>query len=124
MKQGKIVSEDGNQEWYQNGLRHRIDGPAYIGVNGNQSWWQNNQLHRIDGPAYIRSDGTQAWWQNNQLHRLDGPAYIRTDGSQEWYIKGRRIYLNEWKELHSITTDWTDWDMETKILFRMRFAAG
>ena len=33
------------------GLRHRIGGPAIIYPNGTRYWVQNGVLHRLDGPA-------------------------------------------------------------------------
>lgn len=45
------------QEWYKNGKRHRLDGPAMIifvrGTNSikAKSWFENGKRHRIDGPA-------------------------------------------------------------------------
>ena len=43
---GKPVMEqdaDGNKEWYLNGKRHRVDGPAIEGANGNKEWWLNDK---------------------------------------------------------------------------------
>ena len=82
------ISTCGTQEWHQNGLLHRLDGPAVMTARGNKYWYQNGQLHRLDGPAAVWDSGAQAWHQNGLLHRLDGPAVVWTDGSLEWYIDG------------------------------------
>ena len=60
------------EEWYQNGERHREDGPAFIRYYANgsvkyEAWSQNDKLHREDGPAYIEydQDGSveiDRWW--------------------------------------------------------------
>ena len=59
------VTDDGNQIWEIDGLRHRdCDQPAVIGKNGTQQWYQHGELHRDgDQPAIIRTDGTQEWYQ-------------------------------------------------------------
>src|SRR5205807_7037317 len=36
---------DGTGEWYQKGLRHRLDGPAIEYYDGSEEWYQNGQLH-------------------------------------------------------------------------------
>lgn len=41
---------DGVKEWYQNGIRHREDGPAIVG-DAAESWFKNGKRHREDGPA-------------------------------------------------------------------------
>jgi hypothetical protein len=28
-----------------------------------EEWWQNGQRHRVDGPAIIRADGREEWWE-------------------------------------------------------------
>ena len=34
-----MIRADGAQEWYVDGLRHLLDGPAYIGADGTQVWY-------------------------------------------------------------------------------------
>jgi len=36
-----VISPDGMQSWFQNGKRHRTDGPAITRPDGTQEWWQN-----------------------------------------------------------------------------------
>jgi hypothetical protein len=55
---------DGTQEWYQDGLRHRTDGPAILHPDGSQEWCQNGVWHRVDGPARIVTSGRVEWWQD------------------------------------------------------------
>lgn len=53
------------QEWYKDGKRHRLDGPAVItffrGTNRlkSRAWFVNGKQHRVDGPAleYKSMDG-------------------------------------------------------------------
>jgi hypothetical protein len=60
------VHDDGTRKWYQNGERHRVDGPAYEGASGTREWWLNGKLHRVDGPAYEGASGTREWWLNGK----------------------------------------------------------
>jgi len=82
---------------YQNGLLHKISGPAVECVSGYKAWWQNEKLHRIDGPAVEYANGEKLWYQNGKLHRLDGPAVERVNGTKEYW------YQNEY--FPSIKTD-------------------
>ncbi len=42
-----IISSNGDQEWYQNGKRHREnDNPAVIFSNGDRQWYQNGVKYR------------------------------------------------------------------------------
>ncbi len=56
------IMNDGTQEWWKNGLRHRENGPAILYPDGGEEWWFNGQLHRQDGPAVITADGEKSWW--------------------------------------------------------------
>jgi hypothetical protein len=62
MKNGMVIDDYGSQYWYQNGQKHRLDGPACVYTDGSEYWYQNNLLHRLDGPADIQPDGSQCWF--------------------------------------------------------------
>jgi hypothetical protein len=85
---GLFVRPNGDQEWYQNGQYHHLDGPAIELANGSKFWCQKGRPHRENGPAVDYIDGTKEWRQNGQLHRLDGPAIEHVDGSKCWYQNG------------------------------------
>jgi hypothetical protein len=87
VKDGRYILEDGREEWWRNGLRHREDRPAMIWPDGRKEWWRNGLHHRENGPAVIYPDGEE-WWVNGELHRTDGPAVIWPDGSEEWWVDG------------------------------------
>jgi hypothetical protein len=89
-----VILPNGSQEWYQEGLLHRLDGPAVIRPSGYQAWHLDGKYHRIDGPAWIHPDGYQYWYQEDKLHRLDDPAAIWKDGTQAWYQEGLRHRLD------------------------------
>jgi hypothetical protein len=84
------IDELGDVRWYnEDGLRHRIDGPAYEGSDGLKMWYVNGKIHRLDGPAIECANGYKAWWVNGELHRLDGPALEWPDGYKEWWIEDK-----------------------------------
>ena len=85
-----IVEKDGTICWYQNGERHRLDGPAVTYPNGDKTWYQNGKCHRLDGPAVEYVNG-KSWFQNGQLHRLDGPAIEYSNGGVEYWINGKQV---------------------------------
>ena len=82
---------NGDNTWYQNGKKHRLDGPAVIKSNGTEKWFIKGKKHRLDGPAIIRADGVEWWYQNGKIHRDGGPAVIHADGKKEWWQKGKLI---------------------------------
>jgi len=59
-----VIDEYGNKRWYnENGLKHRLDGPAIFYPDGTQFYYQNGKRHRLDGPAIIYNDGTEEFWE-------------------------------------------------------------
>ena len=66
------VYRDGAKYWYQNGKRHREDGPAVEGAKGTKCWYRNGLLHREDGPAIEYADGTKEWY-------LEGTHYTEAE---------------------------------------------
>ena len=95
-----IISADGSQSWYNNGKRHRVDGPAIIKANGYKAWYIDGKFHRVDGPARVGADGTQEWYVKGEYYReshngepmpvivkkdsisYDGTTYISIDDSE------------------------------------------
>ena len=96
MKQPEMKKyPDGTRVWYQDGQRHREDGPAIEYYDGDREWYIRGQQHRQDGPAIERASGTREWWFNDHLHREDGPAVEWADGTREWWIRGRQLTEEE-----------------------------
>lgn len=71
---GPAVSCAGYQEYWENGLRHRIDGWV-IGFSEGLEWRVFGKRHCIDGPA-VFVDNLIQWWEEGQLNRAGGPASI------------------------------------------------
>jgi hypothetical protein len=66
MQEYQVKVYDYKTEWYQNGERHRLDGPAVEYASGYKEWYQNGELHRLDGPAVEYADGSKAWFIENE----------------------------------------------------------
>jgi len=101
-----VIDEDGDKFWYQNGIRHRVDGPAVEYADGTKHWYQNGQLHRVDGPAIERANGDKFWCQNGKYHRTDGPAVEHTDGYKSWFVNDKRIsFPKEFQEATGVSDE-------------------
>jgi hypothetical protein len=60
------IDSVGNKEWHDNdGVLHRLAGPAFEGINGSKAWWVNGKYHRLDGPAVEPNDRDNTWWVND-----------------------------------------------------------
>ena len=81
-----IIRDSNNEEWWVNGIRHRVDGPALTNRIG-KFWYRNGLRHRDDGPSQNYTYGHKEWYHNGVLHRKDGPAIINTRG-KEWWVDG------------------------------------
>jgi hypothetical protein len=62
-----VIRADGYKEWWQNGKRHRTNGPAVEYANGGKEWWQNGMRHRVDGPAIECAGGGKRWFLNDEM---------------------------------------------------------
>lgn len=96
-------------EYYQNGRRHRLDGPAVTkmhwcfdekhaaharykeGVVVKEEWYLHGERHRDGAPA-VQDGETRMWYQHGQLHR-DGrlPAVQHGNGHKECWHNGTFI---------------------------------
>jgi hypothetical protein len=74
-------------------------GPGYRG------WHENGVLHRIGGPAVEFSDGSVEWCQHGKVHRDDGPASEYPDGSCFWHWQGDSCTFEEWCELAGVSDE-------------------
>lgn len=77
-----IIEYSDSKQWYENGLRHRIDGPADI-RSGEEIWYYEGKRHRTSGPAIIRGNSKEYW--------LFGQKYREED----WKIMARKIKLEK-----------------------------
>jgi hypothetical protein len=57
------------------------------------AWYQNGKKHKKNGPAVEWENGTKLWYQYGKIHRADGPAVEYTDGRKnKYFINGERTY--------------------------------
>jgi hypothetical protein len=96
MKNGKIISKEGDQLWYLNDNLHREDGPAVIDTQGTQAWFLNGKKHRLIGPAIIYLNGSKEWFINDRRHNSRGPAFVSGNGKQDYYCDGVLVTKQEW----------------------------
>jgi len=88
MKDGHYFNECNAEVYVQDGVYHRVDGPAIIYKYGSKYWYRNGMLHRDDGPTVEDIDGSQFWYQNGNIHREDGPAAIYDEDSKDYWLEG------------------------------------
>ena len=88
-----VEFRNGHREWWVNGLRHRVEGPAVEYPSGNSVWWFRGVKHREGGPAVEGGGLTKEWWVNGELHRDDGPALVHP-GYEEWWFRGKKHRVN------------------------------
>lgn len=101
--------DDFDQFWMEDGLKHRIDGPAVIHKYGEIMMWYNFGLkHRTDGPAVIKSKYEMVWYNKGLKHRKNGPAVITKDGIMKWYLKGKFVRSTEDYNLDGFQVDEDD----------------
>lgn len=87
--QPAVIKKGIRKEWWKNGKLHQDNAPAIIWDNGRQEWYSHGVKHRSNAPAIIYDFGGVEWWDNGVLHRLDGPAVIDHQGTQIWYYFGQ-----------------------------------
>ena len=65
---GPAIETDCSKEYYENGIRHRKNGPAVLITKDHYiraEWWENGVLHRENNkPAVMDSDGIIEFWEN------------------------------------------------------------
>ncbi len=93
IEDGLRIDKYGTKQWYQDGLLHRLDGPAVVYPNGTRFWYQDGELHRLDEPAMIWANGTKLWYKHGQLHRVDGPSIEYADGDKEWWYEDNKLVI-------------------------------
>jgi hypothetical protein len=103
MRHGWIKENGVYYHWVLDKL-HRVDGPAVINEKDKvEEWYLNGQRHRIGGPAFD-APNVQVWMEHNQIHRIDGPAYFFINGKTQYFIRDQEYTESEfnfWSKLHT-----------------------
>lgn len=80
------------------GELHRTFGPAYISkLYGIEAWYKDGMRHRVDGPAFIHGRN-MVWFYEDELHNLNGPAVIEFGGPKQYWIYGQKMSKKEYKK--------------------------
>ena len=83
-------------------------------------------LHRVDGPAEISFFGVEKWYWRGMLHRVDAPALVdEPEDYREWWLCGVRLEFTEWAEFradHDLKPDPRQWTDRAQVYFELRFA--
>lgn len=90
MERYTIIEDHDAAYYYQNGVPHRVGGPAVVYANGQREWWCRGQRHRVGGPAVIFPDGTQEWWVEGVQQMAPPPT---TTQEHVYYIAQQLIPL-------------------------------
>jgi len=90
MKDGHYIDRHSRKVWVQNGVHHRLDGPAVIWSNGTKEWFQNGNRHREDGPAIMEQDGSQEYYLNNHWLNITNDFQLKIE-IQKWKRKQKEI---------------------------------
>ena len=111
---------DNKTEWYQNGLKHRIDGPAVEWADGTNEWWLNGRRHRTDGPAVELADGSKFWYLNGELHRTNGPAVEYLNGTKEWWLHNQEYTEEDFLKATRPATELTVAEIEQLLGYAIK----
>lgn len=101
-RNGKAVKTQ--KVYWQDGLIHRIDGPAVERPDGSVEWWLLGR--RFDSASewgdnvnftgrVVCDNGHRSSWQKGKLHNLAGFAW-RELKKAEWWIEGYPVSELEW----------------------------
>jgi hypothetical protein len=63
-----IEYKDGTIEYYDDGVIHRLNGPAVINPDGKKEYWFEGVRHRLDGPAVEYSDRQVEYWICGEMY--------------------------------------------------------
>lgn len=99
-----------NEEWYQDGKLHRLDGPAVIKPGIEEYWIYGTQLSIVEfnnkveelrtiisnalptcytGIIKVYSNNSKdyhyTWFRNGELNRTEGPSMVTQKGTKKWY---------------------------------------
>lgn len=108
---GASAPEMSLEEFWEDGVLHRADGPAVVRVDTAsgtivyEEYWQHGTRHRDSGPAILRRHAAtgrimvEKYYVAGQLHRSHGPAFFRQNpltgviANQEHWVEGRQHRL-------------------------------
>lgn len=60
----KVIKRGKTTYFYQYNKLHKKDGPAIFFPDEYEEWWYNGLRHRIKGPSVFRTNGIKEYWFN------------------------------------------------------------
>lgn len=100
---GHIINDNGDEQWFFQGLLHREGAPAVI-VSNDSKWFLNNN-NKIQNKENNKSI---YWYFMGKLHNENGPAIIHSNGQKEYYLKGIKYNKKEFLEYKKINQNFFD----------------
>jgi hypothetical protein len=91
-----------------------VDG-NYVDEDGDIVWVENGVWHRLDGPAIIRECGQMQWRQKGKFHRTDGPCQTGPNQDTFWGLNDMMCSLEEWLEVN------TELSAEEKVMIKLKY---
>ncbi len=104
LQTGVYINKAGDVAHVDNGVFHRIDGPAIVYSNGGYVWCTYGTFTRTNGPAVCLANGEEWWYYNGIPHRIGGPAHTQKCGNVEYYIMGVNYSDNLYKFASEVYT--------------------
>ena len=80
-----------HQEWWTNGKRHRLDGPAIKCNICADNYWVDGKVHRVDGPAVICKYGSKYYYKDGILIKSDVSAREFVGGVEQYPSTGIQL---------------------------------
>lgn len=98
-----VITEEGLEVWFFNGLVHREDGPAVVcsganlGVYSSPSYFLRGKRQFLGGRQSLgfQKCGFKVWYLNGMVHRVGGPAIEYDNGSFEYTVNNRHHREND-----------------------------
>ena len=70
VRNGLHINILGTRLWYNNNHYNRLNGPSIEWLSGDKDYYQNGLLHRLDGPASI-CDAIIYWYYQGKRVRCN-----------------------------------------------------
>jgi len=104
-----VWSDGSSTYWLQNKMPSRRGGPAVECADGRKEYWLNGKRHNLNGPAKSTVERDD-YYVDGQLHREDGPAVEyhseKLAHYNEYWLRG--TYLTKEKFDLAIAAEYRD----------------
>lgn len=83
-------------------------------------WSEDGLYHRLDGPAIVYKNGSKMWYLKGDLHRIDGPACEYYFGGKSYYVNGVEYTEAEFNEKFRLIREHTLTELYTIVGYRFK----